>query len=192
MGRFLAAETELKMPLTRKTRILGFRRGWTQELGRHLSVLLSSLQASLPGMFSLPPTEAGVHFLHSFQQEFPVVLHRSQTPNSMDPGGEFANSKGHLSGRCAIDGSNTGSRTGTASMGAFSSLKVPLCTCVCWVRERGTVDLRWVAQSLWGSGHSGLSREAADPASPPSCPLGPATGQASSSGCSPALRNEEG
>ena len=142
-------------------------------------MLLSSLQASLPGMFSLSPTEAGVHCLHSFQQEFPVVLHRYQTPNSMDPGGEFANSKGHLSGRCAIDGSNTGSRTGTASMGAFSSLKAPLCTCVCWARERGTLDLRCVAQSLWG-GHSGLSREAAEPASPPSCPLGPATAQASS------------
>lgn len=58
-------------------------------------------------------------------------------------------------------------------MGAFSSLKVPLCTCVCWVRERGTLDLRWVALSLWGSGHSGLSHEAADPASSLSCPLGP-------------------
>ena len=110
----------------------------------------------------------------------------------MDPGGEFANSKGQLSGCCAIDGSHTGSHTGTASMGAFSSLKVPLCTCVCWVRERGTLDLRWVALSLWGSGHSGLSHEAADPASSLSGPLGPATVQASSSGYSPALRNEEG
>lgn len=117
-----------------------------------------------------------------------MLLHKHQTPNSMDPEGEFANSKGHLSGCCAIDGSHTG----TASMGTFSSLKVPLCTCVCWVRERGTLDLRWVALSLWGSGHSGLSHEAADPASSLSCPLGPATVQASSSGCSPALRNEEG
>ena len=41
---------------------MGFRHGWIQELGLHLSGVLASLQASFPGRFSLPLVETGYPF----------------------------------------------------------------------------------------------------------------------------------
>lgn len=41
--------------MEKNPRVVSFRHGWMQELGIHLSVLLSFLRASLPVMLSLLP-----------------------------------------------------------------------------------------------------------------------------------------
>lgn len=59
-GHFLAAEMELRVASTQRepdgknSRVVGFLHGWMQEPGVHLSMLLSSPEASLPGRLSLP------------------------------------------------------------------------------------------------------------------------------------------